>query len=56
MHVIVATKRPIAIGTFARSRGETFLDAVLAEDVTACFDDRILEVAAANRAKCKCLK
>jgi hypothetical protein len=50
VHVVVAAKRPVAVRTFARSRGETLLDTVLAEDVTACFNDRILEVAAANRA------
>lgn len=56
VHVVVASEGPVAVGAFARSRGESLLDAVLAEDVTAGFDDSILEVATANGAQGKCLK
>ena len=53
VHVVVASEGPVAVGAFARSRGESLLDAVLAEDVTAGFDDRVLEVATANGAQGK---
>jgi hypothetical protein len=54
--VVVASKGTVAVGTFAGARSETFLDAILAEDVTARFDDGVLKVAAANRAQCKSLQ
>lgn len=56
MHVVVASEGAVAVGTFAGPRSETLLDAILAEDVTARFDDRVLEIAAANCAQCKSLK
>ena len=56
VHVVVASEGPVAVGAFARSRSESLLDAVLAEDVTAGFDDRVFEVATANGAQGKCLE
>lgn len=53
MHVIIASKRSVAIGALARARGETFFDAVIAENMTASLDDGILEVPTTDRAKGK---
>ena len=50
VHVVVASEGTVAVGTFAGPRGEALLHAVLAEDMTTRLDDRVLEVAAANRA------
>ena len=47
MHVVIISKGFVAIRTLARSRGETFFDAIFAEDMTACLDCRVLEVLAA---------
>lgn len=51
VHVIIASKRPVAIRALPRARGETFFDAVFAEYMTASLDDSILEVPTTDRAK-----
>jgi hypothetical protein len=50
MHVVIASERFVAIGTFARAGREALLNTILAKDVAASFDDRVLEVASADRA------
>jgi len=53
VHVVVASERFVAVGTLAGARREAFFDAFSAENMTACFDHRILPVAAAHRAQGK---
>jgi hypothetical protein len=55
VHVIVASEGFAAVGTLPRARLNTFVDAFSAEDMTACFDRGVLEVATTDRAKCECL-
>lgn len=56
VHVVVASKRLVAVGTLAGPGGETFLHTNFAESMAACFDHRIFKVAAAHRAQDKGLE
>jgi hypothetical protein len=56
VHVVVASKRLVAVRTLTGPGGETFLHTVFAESMAARFDHRILEIAAAHRAQDKRLE
>lgn len=49
-HGVVASESFATAGTFACAVGEPVLDTLLAKDVAACFDNRVLEGALANLA------
>lgn len=53
VHMIVISEGPVAIGAFAESRSLAFFHTILAEDMAACFDHSVLEIAAADSAKRK---
>ena len=48
--MVIAAERLVAIWTFARSRGQAFVNTFLAEDMPTGLDDGVLEVALTNRA------
>lgn len=54
--MVVISEGFVAIRTLARPRSETFFDAILAKDMTACLDCSVLEVPAAHSAKRKSLR
>lgn len=53
MHVVVAAEGFAAVRALAGTRGETLLNTIFAEDVTACLDRRVLEVGSAYCAQCQ---
>lgn len=54
--MVVGSEGLIAIWAFARSRGESFLDAVFAEDVSTSLDGSVFEILSAYSANCESLK
>lgn len=52
MQMIVQSECPIAIWAFPRSRQSPFLDTLVAEDVPAGLDNRVLEVLLADGTDC----
>lgn len=55
VHVVVISEGFVAIWTFARSRSETFLDAIFAENMPACLYRSVFEIPATHSAKRKSL-
>ena len=55
VHIVVISKRPIAVRTLARTRGQAFFNTVFAEDMAASLDRCVLKVLATNCADRKCL-
>jgi len=51
VHVVIASKGPVAVGTFPRSRSQTFFDTIFAEDMSTGFDCSVFKVAATNSAQ-----
>lgn len=48
--MVVASERFVAVGAFARARGETLINALFAEHMTASLDHSVLESETANGA------
>jgi hypothetical protein len=53
VHVVVTSEGFTAVGALAGARGETLLDTIFAEDMAACFDCGVLEIATADCAQCE---
>lgn len=48
MHVVIASKGPVAVGALSRTRCQPFFNTILAEHMATGFDCSIFEVATTN--------
>lgn len=56
VHVVVASKGFVTVGTLARARCQPFFHTILAEDMSTSLDSGVFEVATADSAQSKSLE